>query len=54
MEVKKKKKYSKPDFTVLRISMEQSLLSISGKNVSLQGAGVDENEANENGNDIWE
>ena len=53
MEVKKKKEYSKPDFTVFRIVMKRSLLAVSGDGVSLRGAGVDESEADDNGTNIW-
>ncbi len=53
MKVKKKKRFSKPDLMVLRISMEQSILTMSGNGVSLEGAGVNESDADDNGNDIW-
>lgn len=53
MEVKKKKKYSKPVFTVFRNDMEQPLLVMSSDGVSLRGAGVDESAADDNGTNIW-
>ena len=53
MKEKKKKEYSKPDLTVLRIRMEQSLLTMSGNGVSLQDAGVDESDADDYGDEIW-
>lgn len=53
VKVKKKKEYSKPDFTVIGIRVEQSLLTMSGQGVRLQGAGVDESDAEEKGTNIW-
>ncbi len=53
MEVEKKKEYSKPNFSVFRIRGVRPLLTMSGEGVSLQGAGVDENDAEDNGTNIW-
>ena len=52
MKLKKKEEYFKPEIKVFRVYMNQSLLTMSGPDVSLEGAGVDESEAEENG-DIW-
>lgn len=54
MEKKRKKKYSKPEFEVYRYLMVGGLLAGStGGSAGLTGAGVDESDADNNGNDIW-
>ena len=47
-----KKYYSSPETEEFRIQMERWILSISGNDASLSGAGVDESNADSNGN-IW-
>ena len=53
MVVKRKKEYSKPEFTVFELQMEQTLLTMSSNSVGLTGAGVDESDGDDNGNDKW-
>ena len=53
MKVKKKKGFTKPHLTVLKIRTEQSLLTMSGNSVRLEGAGVCESDADDNGNNVW-
>ena len=52
MEIKKKKKYFKPEFTVYRIDTRQRLL-VGSANASLTGAGIDESDADDNGGNTW-
>lgn len=53
MKKEKRQIYSKPELEVLRINPRQYLLSMSNPDVDLTGAGVDENEAEDNGTEIW-
>lgn len=53
MKTKKKRRYIKPEFTLYRTCMEQPLLVMSSNEVKLKGAGVDESDADDNGNEIW-
>lgn len=51
-KTKRKECYSSPEIEVFRIQMEGMILSISGNDASLSGAGVNESDADENGI-IW-
>ena len=53
MVVKRKKEYSKPEFTVFELQMEQTLLTMSSNSVDLTGAGVNEIDGDDNGIIIW-
>lgn len=53
MNIEVKKQYFKPEVKVLRLHLERTLLGISGDGVKLQGAGVDESNADDNGTNIW-
>ncbi len=54
MKRENKEVYSKPELTVHRIYMKQNLLSMSEtESVSLTGAGVNESDADSNGDEIW-
>ena len=48
----KKETYSSPESQVLRVQMERGILTISGRGAGLSGAGVDESDADDNGN-VW-
>ena len=47
-----RKMYSPPETQVSVFQITNGILTISGNDASLTGAGVDESEADENGN-IW-
>lgn len=47
-----KELYVAPETQVLKLQMEESVLTISGDGARLYGAGVDESNADNNGN-IW-
>ena len=53
MKKREKEMYSRPELRVLKINFKQALLLMSDANVSLTGAGVDEGNAEENGENIW-
>ena len=53
MVVKRKKEYSKPEFAVFKMQMEQTLLTMSSNSVDLTGAGVNESDGDDNGDNIW-
>jgi len=44
--------YSPPETQVYKLRMDNEILAVSGNDAILTGAGVDESEADENGN-IW-
>ena len=50
---KQKEKYSTPAALVVEWTPQRSILVLSGDGVSLDGAGVDEDNAGNNGNSIW-
>ena len=52
LNTNRKDYYSAPETEVFRIQMEGGILSISGNDASLSGAGVNESDADENGK-IW-
>ena len=52
LNTNRKDYYSAPETEVFRIQMEGGILSISGNDASLSGAGVNESDADENGL-IW-
>ena len=53
MVVKRKKEYSKPEFTAFELQMGQTLLTMSSNSVGLTGAGVNESDGDDNGVIIW-
>ncbi len=52
LNTNRKDYYSSPETEVFRIQMEGGILTISGNDASLSGAGVNESDADENGK-IW-
>lgn len=52
LKTNSKKNYSSPETEEFRIQMVRGILTISGNDASLSGAGVDESNADTNGN-IW-
>ena len=53
MVVKRKKEYSKPELTAFELQMRQTLLTMSSNSVDLTGAGVNESDGDDNGDNIW-
>ena len=47
LNTNKKETYSAPETEVFRIQMERGILSLSGNDASLSGAGVNESDADE-------
>lgn len=45
--------YAAPRLEVFSFEMTTEILSFSSRGVGLEGAGVDEGQANENGSNIW-
>ena len=45
--------YWAPEVRVFRVSLETGILGLSGDNADLTGSGVDESEADDNGNNVW-
>lgn len=52
MEVIQKQVYEEPSTKVIEVKMERGILALSGKGISLSGAGVNESDADDNGS-IW-
>ncbi len=53
MNKKIKKLYFEPVLQVFKIDMGDRLLTMSGSGANLDGAGVDESDANTNGDNTW-
>ncbi|MBR1464180.1 MAG: hypothetical protein IJ604_12525 [Prevotella sp.] len=51
--MEQKKLYSAPEIKVRSMHMEENLLTLSDEGVDLQGAGVDESDADNKGLEIW-
>lgn len=45
--------YSAPRMRVFGVQLEASILTLSDGDVDLTGSGVDEGDADDNGNNIW-
>jgi len=50
---KQKEKYSAPSAQVVEWTPQRGILFLSNNGVGLNGAGVNEEEAEDNGNAIW-
>ncbi len=51
--IRNKAYYQEPQVTVFDVNLENAILALSGDGADLTGAGVDETEAENNGNLIW-
>jgi hypothetical protein len=53
MEANQKQVYEAPATEVVEVVHAGAICALSGNNVTLYGAGVDENDADDNGSSIW-
>ena len=53
MEANQKQLYESPETEVVKVVQEGAICTLSGYGVTLYGAGVDENDADDNGSSIW-
>ena len=53
MESNQKQLYEAPETEVVEVVHAGAICAISGYSVTLYGAGVDENDADDNGSSIW-